>query len=72
MVLGDRGSQMGFATEIAPKYTGVPGHESDPDPDEQGPAPLFEGRSRTALVRAFPWDKLQVLAVQPGHSPCQS
>jgi hypothetical protein len=68
MVLADRGNQMGFVTEMAPRELGIPGHESDPDPY----GPIFEGRSRVDLVRAFPWDKLEVVAARPGTNPCQT
>jgi hypothetical protein len=66
MVVSDRSNQLGFITEVAPRILGVPGHENDPDPYPQ----IFEGRSRYDLARLFPWDKLQVLAVRPGHSEC--
>jgi hypothetical protein len=62
MVLEDRGGNVGFQGE-------------DPRPVSPnpyaGPTGIFEGTSPAYLLSFFPWDKLQVLATPPGHSPCE-
>jgi hypothetical protein len=62
MVLDERGGNVGFQAE-------------DPRPVSPnpyaGPNGIFEGTSPAYLLSFFPWEKLQVVAVPPGKSPCE-
>lgn len=73
LVLTDRGGQMGFITEVPPKILGEPGHAADADP-YMGPGGILAPHQHRwdLLIKAFPWDKLQVLAARPGTNPCQT
>lgn len=63
MVLRDRGGDVGFWAE---EYRGT-----GTNPYTGGTDPIFQGMDSSALVAAFPWDKLQVLAPPAGTSGCQ-
>jgi hypothetical protein len=79
LILTDRSNQVSIGTEKPPAYTNIPGHGNDPNPYTEGPDgmfggpdAIFEGKPAYELMGAFPWDKLQVLAVKPGKEPCQT
>jgi hypothetical protein len=63
MHLRDRAAHVAFYAE----------HPQADSPDPYaGPGGVFQGVPGDQLMAKFPWDKLQVLAVAPGHSACQT
>lgn len=71
MVVNNRGNQVMFQAEVPASVTGVPGHENDPYP-YRWDGPVFGTTPADQAIKQFPWGQLQVVAVEPGHSPCQT